>query len=280
MIMWRHTRDVRCERLRTWRRIGGISADPRPISDTSVPAAVRLVVYAREEVPMQVEIAYRPAFSLAVVTLQPNERIRSEAGSMVSMSDGIALETSAGGGIMAALKRSLLGGESFFVNDYQAPAQGGVITLAPPLPGDMFTMELTGAPLMVQSGSYVASSEEIQIDTKFGGAKTFFASEGLFLLRCTGAGTLILSSYGAIHEMQLTPGQRLTVDTGHLVAFDEGIGFNVRAVGGLKSTLFSGEGLVVDLTGPGRVLMQTRSTDALLTWLMPQVQRRMPNRSG
>jgi uncharacterized protein (TIGR00266 family) len=132
--------------------------------------------------------------------------------------------------------------------------------------------------LMVQSGSYVASSQSVEVDTKFGGAKTFFASEGLFLLRCSGQGTLILSSYGAIHEMQLAAGEQYTVDTGHLVAFDEGIGFKVRAVGGLKSTLFSGEGLVVDLTGPGRVLMQTRSTDAFLTWLMPQVQKRMPGR--
>jgi len=96
------------------------------------------------------------------------------------------------------------------------------------------------------------------------------------LLRCSGAGTLILSSYGAIHAMQLAPGERYTVDTGHLVAFDEGIGFQVRAVGGLKSTLFSGEGLVVDLTGPGRVLVQTRSADAFLTWLAPQIQRRLP----
>ena len=229
---------------------------------------------------MQVEIVYRPAFSLAVVTLQPGERIRAEAGSMVSMSDGVSLQTSAGGGIVAALKRSLLGGESFFVNDYQAPPQGGSITLAPPLPGDMFTIELADTPLLVQSGAYVASSQEVQVDTRFGGAKTFFASEGLFLLRTTGQGTLILSSYGAIHEMELAPGQRTTVDTGHLVAFDEGIGFNVRAVGGLKSTLFSGEGLVVDLTGPGRVLMQTRSTDAFLTWLTPQVQRRLPSRGN
>jgi len=229
---------------------------------------------------MQVEIVYRPAFSLAVVTLQPGERIRAEAGSMVSMSDGVSLQTSAGGGIVAALKRSLLGGESFFVNDYQAPPQGGSITLAPPLPGDMFTIELADTPLLVQSGAYVSSSQEVQVDTRFGGAKTFFASEGLFLLRTTGQGTLILSSYGAIHEMELAPGQRTTVDTGHLVAFDEGIGFNVRAVGGLKSTLFSGEGLVVDLTGPGRVLMQTRSTDAFLTWLTPQVQRRLPSRGN
>jgi uncharacterized protein (TIGR00266 family) len=226
---------------------------------------------------MQTEILYRPAYSMAVVHLEGNESIRVEAGAMVSMSAGIVLETKAAGGILSSLKRSLLGGESFFVNEYQAPAQGGTITLAPALPGDMVTLDtLPDEALLVQSGAYVASSIGIAVDTKFGGAKTFFASEGLFLLRCSGVGQLLLSSYGAIHEILLAPGERYTVDTGHLVAFGEGIGFSVRAVGGIKSTLFSGEGLVVDLTGPGRVLMQTRSTDAFLSWLMPQVQKRMP----
>jgi len=227
---------------------------------------------------MQTEILYRPSYSLTVIKLEPHESVRVEAGSMVSMSDGVSLETKASGGILSSLKRSLLGGESFFMNEYQAPASGGTITLAPALPGDMMVIDQAGAALMVQSGSYVASGQGVEVDTKFGGAKTFFASEGLFLLRCSGQGKLILSSYGAIHEVQLAAGERYTVDTGHLVAFDEGIGFKVRAIGGLKSTLFSGEGLVVDLTGPGRVLMQTRSTDAFLTWLMPQVQKKMPGR--
>lgn len=230
---------------------------------------------------MEAEIMYRPSYSLAVVKLGPQEKIRVEAGAMVSMSEGMSLETKAAGGILASLTRSLLGGESFFMNDYQAPANGGTITLAPALPGDMMVINQDGErALMAQSGSYIASSMDIAVDTKWGGAKTFFASEGLFLLRCSGQGTLILSSYGAIHELRLASGQRYTVDTGHLVAFDEGIGFTVRAVGGLKSTLFSGEGLVVDLTGPGRVLLQTRSTDAFLTWLIPQVERRLPKRSN
>ena len=225
---------------------------------------------------MQVEIKYRPSYSMAIGKLQPNEVIRVEAGSMVGMSDGMTLETKAQGGILASLARSVLGGESFFVNTYHAPANGGEIMLAPALPGDLVVLELKGQPLLVQSGAYVASSDGVVVDTKFGGAKTFFASEGLFLLRCSGTGTLLLSSYGAIHDRSLAAGEKYTVDTGHLVAFAEGIGFNVRAVGGLKSTLFSGEGLVVDLTGPGPVLMQTRSTDAFLTWLTPQVQRRLP----
>jgi uncharacterized protein (TIGR00266 family) len=120
----------------------------------------------------------------------------------------------------------------------------------------------------------VASETGINLDTKWGGAKTFFASEGLIMLRASGTGKLLLSSFGAIHEVNLEAGQTYTVDTGHLVAFSEGIGFKVRRVGGLKSTIFSGEGLVVDLTGPGRVLLQTRSTDAFLSWLIPKLPKR------
>ena len=222
---------------------------------------------------MQVEIRYRPSYSLALVKLDPGEAIRAEAGAMVSMSPGLALETKVTGGLLAGLKRSFLGGESFFMNTYRAPAQGGEITLAPVLPGDMIVRELRDESLLVQSGSYVASSEGINLDTKWSGARTFFAREGLIMLRVSGTGTLILSSYGAIHEVDLGPGESYTVDTGHLVAFTEGMGFKVRTVGGLKSTLFSGEGLVVDLTGPGKVLIQTRSEDAFLTWLIPKLPK-------
>ena len=222
---------------------------------------------------MQVEITYRPSYALAVVTLDPDESVQAEAGAMVSMSPGMAIETKAKGGLMSALKRSVLGGESFFMNAYRAPAQGGQITLAPVLPGDMAVIELQDETLMVQSGSYVGSSEGVDIDTKWSGAQTFFAREGLIMLKCSGGGTLVLSSYGAIHEMELGAGESHTVDTGHLVAFTEGMGFSVRRIGGMKSTLFSGEGLVVDLTGPGKVLMQTRSDDAFLSWLIPRLPK-------
>lgn len=220
---------------------------------------------------MQTDILYRPAFAMASVKLSPNEEIRVEAGSMVSMSQGMTLETRMQGGFLKSLTRSMFGGESFFINTYRAPAQGGQLTLAPALPGDLFVMELQDETLMVQSGSFVASAMGVETDTSWGGAKTFFASEGLILLRAVGTGQLILSSYGAIHDMSLQAGQQVTIDTGHLVAFSSGMGFNVRSVGGLRSTLFSGEGLVVDLTGPGRLLMQTRSQDAFLSWLIPRL---------
>ena len=119
---------------------------------------------------MQVEITYRPSYALAVVSLGADESVQAEAGAMVSMSPGMAIETMAKGVLMGALKRSVLGGESFFMNTYRAPGGGGQITLAPALPGDMAVMELRAETLMVQSGSYVGSSQGVDIDTKWSGA--------------------------------------------------------------------------------------------------------------
>jgi uncharacterized protein (TIGR00266 family) len=220
---------------------------------------------------MDIEILYRPSYSLAKIALEGGEEVRVEGGSMVSMSYGIQLETGATGGLWRSLGRSLFGGETFFQNTCQAPSGGGTVWVAPALPGDLLALDLRRESMLVQSGSYVASAMGIELETKWSGAKTFFASEGLIMLRASGAGPMVVSSYGAIHEMSLAPGEQYTVDTGHLVAFTEDVGFRVRTIGGVKSTMLSGEGLVVDLTGPGRVLLQSRSTDQFLAWLIPQL---------
>jgi uncharacterized protein (TIGR00266 family) len=136
---------------------------------------------------------------------------------------------------------------------------------------------LTGGTLLVQSTSYLASSPQLTVDTRWAGAKGFFAKEGLFLLKISGLGHLFVSSYGAIHEVVLGAGQSYTLDNGHMVAFDESVSYNVRRVGGVKSTLFSGEGLVCTFTGPGRVFLQTRSEDSFLSWLIPHLPK---NNSG
>lgn len=223
---------------------------------------------------MEVKILYAPSYSMANVKLSPGENIQVESGSMVSMSSGVNIETKAAGGFMKALGRSLLGGESFFMNTFTAPPEGGEINIAPALPGDMFVVDIAGETMLIQSGSYCASSPGVNIDTKWGGAKSFFASEGLILLKASGQGKVILSSYGAIHEIVLGANEKYIVDTGHFVAFEEKLGFQVKRIGGLKSTLLSGEGLVVELTGPGKALIQSRSIDAFLGWLMPKLPKK------
>jgi uncharacterized protein (TIGR00266 family) len=221
---------------------------------------------------MEHEIDHRPSFALLTLTLDPGEAVRTEAGSMVSFSDGVEVETGATGGLLGSIKRSVLGGESFFQNTFTA-VEGGEVALAPALPGDVVRHDLSDETLFVQSGSYLASGTDIDLDTHFGGGRTFFGGEGLFLLRMEGTGPSFLSSYGAIQEKQLGEGETYTVDTGHIVAFEGSTSFDVDAVGGLRSTLFSGEGLVCTFTGPGRIWLQSRSADAFLTWLIPKLPR-------
>ena len=226
---------------------------------------------------MDYEIAHRPSFATVEVTLDAGEQVRAEAGAMISHGDGVEMETNATGGFLKSLRRGLFGRESFFQNTFTAPESGsGTVTFAPPLPGDVVHHELDGDTVYVQSGSYIASDPALELDTEFGGARTFFGSEGLFLLRIEGAGPLFVSSYGAIEERELSAGETYTVDTGHIVAFEDGIDFTVRRVGGLKSTLLSGEGLVAEFSGEGRVWIQTRSQDAFLAWLIPKIPTQAP----
>lgn len=220
---------------------------------------------------MRVEIQHQPSYSLARVLLDGNESLVAEPGALVGMSSGVQLETRLRGGFLQSLTRATLGGEAFFTNTFRAPSNGGEILLAPSLPGDIFHLVLRGEALLVQSGSYLASSEKIVTDTKWSGAKTFFSGEGLIMLRCTGIGDLLISSYGAIHEIILDAGKQYTLDTGHLVAMSDGMAFKLRAVGDVKSTLLGGEGLVIDLTGPGRILLQSRSEGAFLDWLLKRL---------
>lgn len=219
---------------------------------------------------MQTEVLYSPAYATARLVLDAGESVRAESGAMLAMSPGLTMETSTQGGLLKGLKRSLLGGESFFMNTFTAQQGGAELYLAPSLPGDVVSWPLDGQ-LFVTSGSYLASTAGVEVDTRWGGGTRFFSSEGLFMLRLAGRGEVVLSSYGAIHHIDLAPGQTWTVDSGHMVAWTEGVQYSVRKVGGWKSTLFSGEGLVCDLTGPGRIYLQTRSQDAFLSWLIPQL---------
>jgi uncharacterized protein (TIGR00266 family) len=228
---------------------------------------------------MQTDVMYSPAYATARITMSAGEVVRAESGAMLAMSAGVAMQTSTQGGVLKGLKRAVLGGESFFMNTFTAQVEGAELWVAPSLPGDVVAWPLNGT-LFVQSGSFLACSHDIQVDTQWGGGKTFFSSEGLFMLRIAGRGHLVLSSYGAIHAIDLQPGQTYTVDTGHMVAWTEGIQYNVRRVGNWKSTMFSGEGLVCDLTGPGRIYVQTRSMDAFLGYLIPRLPTQGGNSGG
>jgi len=219
---------------------------------------------------MQVRIEHRPSYALGIVELAVNEGVRAETGAMVSMTANVQVESGLQGGLMKSALRKVLGGESFFVNTFTAAGGPGQVTFAPSLPGDITTVTVNRE-LYVQSGSFLAGEQSIDIDTKWGGARSFFASEGLFLLNLKGAGSVLLSSFGAIHKITLDGSNNMIVDTGHIVAFEPTVSWRVKKVSGLFTSLISGEGLVCEFSGRGDLWIQTRSNQAFLDWLIPRL---------
>jgi uncharacterized protein (TIGR00266 family) len=215
------------------------------------------------------EVQHQPSFALAILRLQAEQSIQAEAGAMVSMSANIELQSQMKGGLFGALKRAA-GGESAFISTFTARGGPGEVTLAPGAPGDIAGIELSGQPFFVQSSSYLAGDASLTVDTKWGGAKTFFSGEGLFVLLVQGQGLLLVSSFGAIHRKRLQPGERYVVDTGHLVAWESSTQYTLRkAASGFFRSMMSGEGIVAEFTGPGELLIQTRNLAALAGLLKP-----------
>lgn len=214
-------------------------------------------------------IEYQGAFALAVVNLAPEQAISAEAGAMVSMSANIDLESQMKGGVFGALKRAV-GGESAFVSTFTSRGGPGEVTFAPGAPGDVAGIEMNNQTFMVQSSSYLAGDTSLVVDTKFGGAKSFFGGEGLFVLQVSGNGLLLVSSFGAIHRKTLRPGERYVIDTGHLVAWEGHMQYSLRkAASGFFKSFLSGEGMVAEFNGPGEILIQTRNLAAFAGLLKP-----------
>jgi len=213
---------------------------------------------------MQFKIDYKPAHTLATATLSEGETLRAEASAMVSMSSNIQVKTEFGGGkkkggLFKGLKRAVLGGESFFTNTFCTNSGGGEVSLAPNLCGDMVVHELDGAQeLFIQGSSYVASDDRVDVDSKFQGMKGLFSGESLFFLKASGAGPVLINAFGAIDTIDLDG--EVIVDTGHLVAYSSGIEYTVsKASKGLIASFLSGEGLVLKMSGKGRIYIQTRN---------------------
>jgi uncharacterized protein (TIGR00266 family) len=218
---------------------------------------------------MEIVTRQGPSFGVARLNLSGNESVRVEAGAMMAMSAGVNLEAKAEGGIFKSLKRAALGGESFFLTTYHAPSQGGWVDIAARLPGDLVNVTISsGESWVISKGSWLASPATVELDTKWGGFRNLFGSEGGFVVRASGQGPIVLGCYGALDKWTLERGETITVDTGHMVAYQDTVQMALRKVtGGLVQTFKSGEGLVFDFTGPGVVYTQTRNPTELLSWL-------------
>ncbi len=228
---------------------------------------------------MQVQLRHNPSFTVARCLLAGGEPMRVEGGAMIAHSAGVQLQAKAEGGLLKGLKRAALGGGSFFVTTYTAPPEGGWVDVAGVLPGDVTYLPITpDRPFYITRGSWIANSYGVQIDTQWGGMANLFGGEGGFGFRASGQGEAIVNVYGAIDYLDLRPGETVTVDTGHVVAYDLGIQFRMRrAVDGRSiQSLKTGEGWVFDFAGPGRVLLQTRNPEAFAHWVASMIPSNNP----
>src|SRR3954470_24683585 len=186
---------------------------------------------------MEVNVRHNPSFAVARVGLAPGEHVRAESGAMMATSGGVAVESKAHGGIMKSLKRSVLGGESFFITSYTAPEVGGWVDAAARLPGDIVVLDAAHG-LNLTKGTYLASADGVEIDTSWGGFKNAFGGEGGFLIRASGVGPVVCAAYGALDVVDLAAGEQFVLDSGHLVAYTDGVQFNLRKVAkGLMTTM-------------------------------------------
>ena len=215
---------------------------------------------------MRTEIEFTPSCATLTVELDPGESIMAEPGAMLAQ-QGVEMKTGLGGrGIFGGISR-MISGESFVLNTFTAKRGSGWVSLAPATPGDIFSFDLQpGENLFIQSGSFLACSENVQTDSKFQGFRGFFSGESLFFIRAyteRGQGVVYYHAYGAIKKLAVEPGKELVVDTGHLVAFSDDVDYSIGKVGGIRSLISGGEGLVMKFKGSGHVWVQTRNMASL-----------------
>ncbi len=213
---------------------------------------------------MNVEILHQPDSAIARVTLESGEELVAEAGCMIAMSGYINASTTLrqgkGGGILGGLKR-LVAGESLFLSVFRSPKSGGDVFLAPKFMGDILLYQVTAIGLVVQSTSYLASENNVDIELGFQGLKSVFSGESVFWLNVTGNGGVILSSFGAIYEIDVD-GEYI-VDTGHIVAFEKSLNFEITKPGSSWLGAFlGGEGLVCRFKGQGKIYCQSHNAGA------------------
>jgi len=215
----------------------------------------------------QREFDYRidcqPDFSFLTVQLPPGKLLKVEASGMATMDTNIRMKTRMRGGLSR-----LLTGESLFINEFTAEHGTGEIGIAPGPPGDLAHVYLDNEVIYLQNSAFVASGGGVAVESKWQGlVKGFFSGESLFLIRCSGKGDLWFNTFGAMIELPVS--DEYVVDTGHIVAFTEGLEYQVSRLGGYKSLFLSGEGFVCRFRGQGRLWIQTRQVPAFARFLYP-----------
>lgn len=199
---------------------------------------------------------------LVEITLDPQETVRAEAGTMMYMDQNIKMETGTDGGLLKGFKR-MFTGESFFITSFTNEGTARQkVGFASPYPGKIVPIDLADAPegFICQKDAFLCAAFGVEIEVAFSkkiGAG-IFGGEGFILQHLKGDGLAFVHAGGTIIKRTLAPGEVLRVDTGCVVGFSPTVNYDVNFIGGFKNALFGGEGLfLVNLSGPGDVYLQS-----------------------
>jgi uncharacterized protein (TIGR00266 family) len=227
------------------------------------------------------EIKYKPSYSMLVIKLEPDEIVTAEAGAMTYMDPNINVNTrKREKSLLGTLGLSLLGRQSFFVNDYQAQSTSGEVAFVAAPVGDIEILDVKpNQGYIIQSASYIASTQNVDLNMKWQGFTKGLFGQGLFMIKAKGEGKLFINTFGAIDKHTLDPARTLIVDNFHLVAFSDSCDYKVKKFGGLKSTILGGEGLVTEIKGPGDIYIQTKNLREFVDWLWTLLGPRVKSRS-
>lgn len=230
---------------------------------------------------MDFEIKYKPSYSMLVIKLDPDESVTAEAGAMTYMEPNIEVKTrKREKSLLGSLSLAILGRQSFFVNDYKAQNTNGEVAFVSAPVGDIEILEVKpNQGYIIQSASYIASTQNVDLDMKWQGFTKGLFGQGLFMIKAKGQGKLFINTFGAIDKHTLDEGKTLIVDNFHLVAFSDTCDYKVRKFGGLKSTILGGEGLVTEIKGPGDIYIQTKNLREFVEWLWTLLGPRVRSRS-
>ncbi|RLE57464.1 MAG: TIGR00266 family protein [Thermoprotei archaeon] len=199
----------------------------------------------------------KPAYSLLKVYLEPSECVTAEAGAMVLIRGDVEIKTHTGGGFLRGLLRAFAADETVFLNTYVAKSPSE-LWFAPGVPGDIEFIELNGDEWVIQDTSYLAHYGDVELGIAWRGLRGFLAEGELMWLKVSGYGGVWVNAYGGLQKVEVAPGERIIIDNFHFVAMPANVDWCIRKFGGWKSTLFGGEGIVVEVRGPATVYLQTR----------------------
>ena len=220
---------------------------------------------------MNVKIDTEGAFGSALIILEPGEKFVSEAGAMYRASANMDIDVESrrkkDEGMWGAFKsgiKAMFAGESFFLSSYTPnDGQSGEVGLAPTHQGEVRSVKVGTDVWICSGGSYLGSSGGITLDTQYQGlTKGMFSKEGLVFVKASGQGDLLVNGFGRISSVDVSGG--ITIDNGHLIAFTEGLEYTISKAGsGWISSMMSGEGLVMNFRGQGKVLVQSHDPSRL-----------------